>query len=256
VVGSRASAQYVVTEFGVAHLHGKTIRERALSLINIAHPRFRQQLLEEAKQIHYVYADQILPPSIGQLYPEKWETYQIFEEGLKVFFRPIKPTDERALQEFFYSLPDQDIYYRFLSAMRVFPHRDTQAMVNIDYETEMTMVGVLGEIGSEKIIAVGRYILDQKSNLAEVDFAVRTELQRKGMGTFLVHYLAEIARKKGVSGFMAYVLAANRKMLSVFHKTGYVIHSSLEDGVYEINFRFDEPAQQCLTDPPEEEEDG
>ncbi|MBW1982156.1 MAG: GNAT family N-acetyltransferase [Deltaproteobacteria bacterium] len=252
VVGTRASAHYVVTEFGIAHLHGKTIRERALALINIAHPRFRQDLLQEAKELRYVYEDQILPPPYGQLYPEEWETYQIFDDNLKVFFRPIKPTDERALQEFFYALPDEDIYYRFLSAMKVFPHRDTQAMVNIDYEHEMTIVGVVGEIGSETIIAVGRYILDQKTNFAEVDFAVRSEWQRKGIGTFLVHYLCEIARSKGVTGFMAYVLAANRKMLSVFHKTGYVIHSSLEDGVYEIKFRFDEQAQQCLTDPPEE----
>jgi acyl-CoA hydrolase/GNAT superfamily N-acetyltransferase len=244
VVGTRAAAQYVVTEFGIASLHGKTIRERALSLINIAHPRFREQLLEEAKKIRYVYEDQILSPPSGQFYPEQWETQQTFDPELEVFFRPVKPTDERALQEFFYSLPDEDIYYRFLSSMRVFPHRDTQAMVNIDYEGEMTIVGVVGEIGSEKIIAVGRYILDQKSNFAEVDFAVRADSQHKGIGTFLVNYLTEIARCKGVTGFMAYVLAANRKMLSVFRKTGYKIHKSLEDGVFEIKFRFDEPAEE------------
>ncbi|UCG13338.1 MAG: GNAT family N-acetyltransferase [Deltaproteobacteria bacterium] len=244
VVGTRASAQYVVTEFGIAHLHGKTIRERALSLINVSHPRFRQELLEEAKRIRYVYDDQMLSPSFGQFYPEDCETYQTFDSGLKVFFRPIKATDERALQEFFYSLPGEDIYYRFLSSMKVFPHRDTQAMVNIDYETEMTIVGVVGDIGSERIVAVGRYILDQKSNFAEVDFAVRSEVQHKGIGTFLVHYLSKIAQSNGVSGFMAYVLAANRRMLGVFRKTGYVIHSRLEDGIYEINFRFDERAEE------------
>jgi len=241
-VGTRAAAQYVVTEFGVANLHGQTIRERALSLINIAHPRFRQQLLAEAKRIRYLYEDQILSPPSGEYYPEEWETHHNFDPDLEILFRPIKATDERALQEFFYSLPDEDIYYRFLSSMKVFPHRDTQAMANIDYENEMTIVGVVGDIGSEKIIAVGRYILDNESNFAEVDFAVRSEMQHKGVGTFLVRYLTEIARSKGVTGFMAYVLAANRKMLKVFRKTGYVIHRSLEDGVYEIQFRFDEPA--------------
>lgn len=244
VVGTRAAAHYVVTEFGIANLHGKTLRERALSLINIAHPRFREQLLKQAKQIRYVYDDQIISSPLGQFYPEKWERYQAFGSDTEVLFRPIKPTDERALQEFFYSLPDEDIYYRFLSSMRVFPHRDTQAMANIDYENEMTIIGVVGDIGSEKIISVGRYILDQESNFAEVDFAVRSELQHKGIGTFLVCYLTEIARSKGVTGFMAYVLAANRKMLRVFRKTGYVIHRSLEDGIYEIKFRFDEPADE------------
>lgn len=251
VVSSRSVVQFVVTEFGIASLHGKTIRERALALINIAHPKFREKLLEEAKRLRYVYQDQILPPIFEPLYPGQWETHQIFPENEKVFFRPIKPTDERALQEFFYSLPDQDIYYRFLSAMRVFPHRDTQAMCNIDYEQEMAIVGVIGEIGAETIIGLGRYILDQKTNMAEVDFAVRAQWQRKGIGTFLLHYLCEIAKAKGITGFTAYVLASNRKMLSVFHKVGYVIHSTLEDGIYEISFRFDQPAQVCFTEAAE-----
>lgn len=248
VVSSRSTVRYVVTEFGIASLHGKTIRERSLALINIAHPKFRERLLAEAKQFHYVYNDQILPPIYEPLYPGQWETHQIFPGDLRIFFRPIKPTDERALQEFFYSLPDQDVYYRFLSAMRVFPHRNTQSMCNIDYEHEMAIVGVTGEIGNETIIGLGRYILDQKSNHAEVDFAVRTGWQRKGIGTFLLHYLCEIAKSKGITGFSAFVLASNRKMLSVFHKVGYVVRSGLEEGVYEIHFRFDEPAVACITD--------
>jgi len=46
VVTSRGLIRYVVTEYGVAYLHGKTIRERAQSLINIAHPKFREELYE------------------------------------------------------------------------------------------------------------------------------------------------------------------------------------------------------------------
>ncbi len=249
VVTPRSNIEFVVTEFGIAHLFGKTIRERALALINIAHPKFREELLDSAKRVRYVYEDQILPPIYEPLYPGQWETYQIFPpDNQKVFFRPIRPTDERALQEFFYSLPDEDIYYRFLSAMKVFPHRNIQAMVNIDYEHEMAIVGVIGDIGEEKIIALGRYILDQNTNMAEVDFAVRAEWQGKGIGTFLLHYLCEIAKSKGISGFCAYVLASNRRMLSIFYKVGYVVHSHLDGGVYEIYFRFDEPANQCITE--------
>jgi acyl-CoA hydrolase/GNAT superfamily N-acetyltransferase len=248
VMSSRSTVRYIITEFGIAYLHGKTLRERALALINIAHPRFRERLMAEAKRLHYVYDDQILPPIYEPLYPGQWETYQIFPPDHTVFFRPIKPTDERPLQEFFYSLPDQDIYYRFLSAMKVFPHRNTQGMCNIDYEHEMAIVGVTGEIGNEKLIAMGRYILDQKTNIAEVDFAVAAPWQRKGIGTFLLHYLCEIATSKGISGFVAYVLASNRRMLSVFNRVGYVVHSILDEGVYEISFLFDEPALTCLTE--------
>jgi acyl-CoA hydrolase/RimJ/RimL family protein N-acetyltransferase len=248
VVSPRSTVRYVVTEFGIAYLHGKTIRERALALINIAHPRFRERLLAETKSLHYIYEDQILPPIYEPLYPGQWETYQVFPPNEKLFFRPIKPTDERALQEFFYSLPDQDIYYRFLSAMKVFPHRNTQAMCNIDYEHEMAIVAVTGEIGAEKIIAMGRYILDQKTNVAEVDFAVLSEWQRKGIATFLLSFLCEIAKTKGITGFSAYVLAANRPMLNVFNSVGYAVHSKLDEGVYEISFRFDQPALTCRTE--------
>ncbi|MDD5088876.1 MAG: acetyl-CoA hydrolase/transferase C-terminal domain-containing protein, partial [bacterium] len=50
VVTTRADAHYVATEFGVAYLHGKSIRERALELINIAHPKFQDELRFSAKQ--------------------------------------------------------------------------------------------------------------------------------------------------------------------------------------------------------------
>jgi len=54
VVTSRNHVRYVVTEYGVADLYGKTIRQRAQQLISIAHPQFREQLTEEATQLHYL----------------------------------------------------------------------------------------------------------------------------------------------------------------------------------------------------------
>jgi len=50
VVTTRADVHYVVTEYGVAYLHGKNLRERAQALINVAHPKFRDWLTEEAKK--------------------------------------------------------------------------------------------------------------------------------------------------------------------------------------------------------------
>ncbi len=248
VVSSRSNVRYVVTEFGIAHLHGKTIRERALALINIAHPKFRERLLGEAKRLRYVYQDQMLASVFEPLYPGQWETTHVFRGERQVFFRPVKPTDERAIQEFFYTLPDLDVYYRFLSAMRVFPHRNAQSMCNIDYEHEMAIVGVTGEVGNETVIALCRYILDQETNFAEVDFAVRADWQKMGIGSFLIQQLCKIAISKGITGFNAYVLAENRKMLSVFHKSGYTVKTHMEDGIYEISFRFDQPSRACTTD--------
>jgi len=50
VVTSRGLVRYVVTEYGIAYLHGKTIRERAQALIDIAHPKFREELYEFAQK--------------------------------------------------------------------------------------------------------------------------------------------------------------------------------------------------------------
>ena len=251
VVLTRGSVKYVVTEFGAANLHGLSIRERALALINIAHPRFRDKLLIEAKQLKYLYEDQIIHTGIELAYPNQWETWQTFVDDSRVFFRPIKSTDERALQEFFYSLPKEDIYYRFLSNMKVFSHYDTQAMCNIDWEEGAAIVGTIGEIGSERVVAVGRYLKESDSDLAEVDFTVSHEHQRKGIGGFLLHYLTEIAKAQGVEGFTAYVLTSNRKMLSVFHRTGYRVRIRTDNGVFRISFRFDEAVDQCILDPEE-----
>lgn len=54
VVTTRNHIQYVVTEYGIAHLYGKTIRERALALINISHPDYRDELKKQAHELHYI----------------------------------------------------------------------------------------------------------------------------------------------------------------------------------------------------------
>jgi 4-hydroxybutyrate CoA-transferase len=54
VVTTRNHVRYVVTEYGVANLYGKTIRQRAHSLINIAHPMFHDKLMSEAKALNYL----------------------------------------------------------------------------------------------------------------------------------------------------------------------------------------------------------
>lgn len=54
VITTRNHVHYVVTEFGVANLYGKTIRERAQALINVAHPDFKEELTKQARKLHYI----------------------------------------------------------------------------------------------------------------------------------------------------------------------------------------------------------
>ena len=54
VVTTRNHVRFIVTEFGVADLYGKTIRQRAQALVNVAHPEFRDELSRQAKELHYL----------------------------------------------------------------------------------------------------------------------------------------------------------------------------------------------------------
>jgi acyl-CoA hydrolase len=246
VVTTRAGVQYVVTEYGIAYLHGKRIRDRALALIGIAHPDFRESLMSAAQRLNYLPHEVVEIITPKALYPAQWEVTQLFEDGLKVFFRPAKPTDERAVKEFFYSLPRDESYYRFLSTMRVFPHYDVRSMVNIDYHKEMSIVALPGDLEAERVVAIGRFVLDEQTHKAEVDFAVHPDYGRKGIASFLVQLLSEVARTKSARLLTAYVLPGNERVFAVFQKLGFVVETSFTGGVHEIRIRFDQPAQACL----------
>ncbi|HNY66326.1 MAG TPA: GNAT family N-acetyltransferase [Deltaproteobacteria bacterium] len=238
VTVTRGDIHYVVTEYGVAYVHGKSIRDRAMSLINIAHPKFRDELLEAAKKQNYVYKDQILP---AVLYPKQFETYWKDKTGREVFLRPVKPTDERAIQDMVYELPDQDIYTRFFQNLKDFTHKLAMPLAAIDYNDRMAIAAVIGKEepeSREQIVAVGHYIRDPQTNFAEVAFTTHKDWQNRGIGTFLLQYLVRIAKEKNISGFTADVLARNAPMMKVFTKVGHPIKAHLEYGVYEIEIPF------------------
>ena len=117
-------------------------------------------------------------------------------------------------------------------------HEKIQPMVNIDYREEMAIVGLVGEAGDEEMVAIGMFNIDPSINEAEVAFLVRDDWQRRGIGTFLIKKLIDIALEMGLKGFMAEVLVENKKMMYVFHKCGYPVRTKLEDGVYLLNIDF------------------
>jgi GNAT superfamily N-acetyltransferase len=237
VVTSRGDVHYVATEYGIVNLHGMNLRERALSLISISHPDFRDELLNYAKQRHLVHLDQMPMVIPGKFYPIQYEEAAEFD-GEKIFFRPVKPTDEAMEREFFYSLSDESVYYRFFNRIKALPHEKLQPLVNIDYRDEMAIVALKGEPGMEYMVGIGRFMVSSETNIAEAAFLVHDDWQRKGIGTFLLRKLIGIALEMGIKGFSAEVLAENKKMMYVFHKSGYPVEVKLEDGVYSINIDF------------------
>jgi acyl-CoA hydrolase/GNAT superfamily N-acetyltransferase len=237
---NRCDVQYVVTEYGMAYLYGKNIRERAMALISIAHPKFRPWLIEEAKKRNLIYTDQAFMPGKRGEYPEQFEIYRTTGKGYEILLRPVKISDEDLLKDFFYSLSDQSLYRRFMSQRKDMPHERLQEFVVIDYSKEMVILAVLLKGEQELIVGVGQYGILEPTNIADVAFAVRDEYHNRGIGTELLRYLTNLAQRQGLRGFTAEVLLENKPMLHVFEKMGFDMHKTVISGVYELQMTFRE----------------
>jgi acyl-CoA hydrolase/GNAT superfamily N-acetyltransferase len=238
VVTTRGEVHYVVTEYGVAYLHGKSVHERVLALISIAHPKYREQLLKEAIKAHYLRQEMTKVEGRFVVASQEMETTMLLDDGMLVSFRPVHPTDEHSMRDLLYTLSQETVYYRFMTHKSKFSHQQVQNFVYIDHRQDVAIVGTVPEAHGEDIVAVGRYYLDPKSNRAEVAFVIRDDWQNHGIGTFLFNHLVSLAKRSGIAGFTAEVLRDNRRMHNIFNHCGFRVMSSLEEDVYSFQIDF------------------
>ena len=235
---TRGDIHYVVTEYGIAYLHGKSIRERAMALIAIAHPLFRLWLIEEAKRMHLIYPDQAFIPGVQGEYPEELEAWKTTRTGLGILLRPVKISDEPLLKDFFYSLSDESMYQRFISARRDIPHQELQKFAAVDYFQKMVLVATVEEDGIESICGLGQYGINSDMFTADVALVVRDDCQNHGIGGELLAYLTYLAKRQGLLGFTAEVLAGNDPVFHLFKKMGFAVSKRRDSGVYELVAMF------------------
>jgi GNAT superfamily N-acetyltransferase len=162
----------------------------------------------------------------------------VLDDGTQVTFRSIQPTDEPNVKDLFYALSQETIYYRFMSRMKHLPRQALKDFVFINHRSDVAIVGTLPEAFGEEIVAIGRYYLNPKTNLAEVAFVVRDGWQKRGIGTFLLRHLATIAKRNGIRGFTAEVLRANKPMQRVFQKSEFKIVSTPHEDVISFYMEF------------------
>ena len=235
---TRGDIHYVVTEYGIAYLHGKSIRERAMALIAISHPLFRLWLIEEAKRMHLIYPDQAFIPGVQGEYPEDLEAWKTTRTGLGILLRPVKISDEPLLKDFFYSLSDESMYQRFISARRDIPHQELQKFAAVDYFQKMVLVATVEEDGIESICGLGQYGINSDMFTADVALVVRDDCQNHGIGGELLAYLTYLAKRQGLLGFTAEVLAGNDPVFHLFRKMGFAVSKRRDSGVYELVAMF------------------
>ena len=238
VTFTRGDVHYVVTEYGIAYLHGKNIREHAMDLIAIAHPKFRLWLIEEARKLLLIYKDQAFIPGANGVYPVALETFRTTRDGLNILLRPVKIGDEPLMKDFFYALSDESMYRRFMSVRMDMPHKRLQEFGVVDYANSMMILAIVEGDGKETIAAIRQYEINEKVHTAEVALVVKDMYQKMGVGYDLLTYLTRLARRRGLLGFTAEVLVENKPMLDLFKNMGFDTEKRNEEGVYEMRMTF------------------
>ncbi|WP_457558747.1 GNAT family N-acetyltransferase [Candidatus Harpocratesius sp.] len=232
---------YVITEYGIAYLRGKTIRERILQMIGIAHPKFRQELLDQAKAMNKIYKDQQIPTTkdgVVVIYPDKIWNYSP-KNGSTIHFRAVQPTDEREIQDLYYRLSPEDRISRFFTFIRKFDHSLTQSRIICDYQNSYVIVGIVGNIEEKNIIAMGEYYLQKDTGLVEIGLTVDQEYRNLGIGKFILLKLCEIAQEKGFLGLTGDVLMKNHAMIHLLKNLPYNVVFQGQGESVEFFAKFD-----------------
>ena len=236
----RESVYMIATEYGVANLKWKTLRERAQAMIDIAHPDDRQLLMEQAKKGKLLYSNQIFISNSAHLYPTHIACNTTFKGGVPIRFRAIKPSDEEQMRRFFYRFSDEAKFYRFFYSVKTMDHDKMQEYINVDYNKEMSIVGLSGKPGDQTIVAEARFVMDDRSYYGEVAFLIDDSFQGIGIGSYMLDLLIQLAKEQGLMGLTAEVLSDNLPMKKVFEKANYPMEAQLENGVYVLTMHFND----------------
>ncbi|HYA43763.1 MAG TPA: GNAT family N-acetyltransferase [Syntrophobacteraceae bacterium] len=218
VATTRGDVNFVVTEYGIAELGGKSIYQRVVELAQIAHPEFREQLIDEAKNYHYIFSDQLPPHHEDLIFLEGYRSSLRLSTGETIEFRPLLPSDEFEFRNFFYSLKAETVYHRYFYNRKLFSHQDIQEQwANVDYRKSISLVGLVSRGGHKEIIAIGTYA-EAEEGRAEFGLVIHEDFQGRGLGTHLLGALEKIAMENGYRGFTAVVLADNARMIHIIRK--------------------------------------
>ena len=164
-------------------------------------------------------------------YPREWEADVLLTDGGVAHLRPIRPSDAERLVAFYDRVSPESKYLRFFAPYPRLSERDVVRFTHVDYVDRVAFILTLGE----EMIAVGRYDRIEGAT-AEVAFLIEDAHQGRGIGQLLLEHLAEAARERGITRFVAEVLPQNRRMAQVFADAGYRVSKGIEDGVLNVEF--------------------
>jgi acyl-CoA hydrolase/RimJ/RimL family protein N-acetyltransferase len=220
---ARTDVHYVVTEHGIAYLFGKSIRERATALIELAHPQFRPELFAQAQAMGYIPTAQTLQNM--HAYPVEEEQTVTLKDGREVMLRPALSSDAQGIRDLFHHLSEADVYTRFFHHVRGLSDAEVQRLCNVNYETEVAFVATVGPREEATIVGQACYFINPSNNLADTAYMVHPDWQSHGLGSALQKCITQHAAKRGVRGFVADVLPGNTRMLRLAQKSPHAVRA-------------------------------
>lgn len=154
-------------------------------------------------------------------------------DGSRVEVRPIEPDDKDALRAAFDRLSVQSRYERFMSPLDQMTPSMLRYFTEVDHVDHEALVAFDPDSG--RLIGVARYVRDDKDpETAEAAITVADDWHGRGLGTALLHELADTARSNDVKRFSAFVLARNDDMIDMLFRLGRANVVDRHQGVVEL----------------------
>ncbi len=157
------------------------------------------------------------------------------KDGRKAIIRRIQPNDTALLVDMWHHLSDETKRLRFHAHPKNLPDDElwkrAMALAKLDPARQVAVVAVIQDDDGEHAVGVARLSRATPSDtLAETAVVVRDDYQQIGLGTHLLHNLAEIARAMGITKFEAWVLAENRPVMEIIRRFGFPIGMDTRQG--------------------------
>jgi acetyl coenzyme A synthetase (ADP forming)-like protein len=165
----------------------------------------------------------------------------ILREGRTLRLRPPAAADADGVVALFSRLSERSLYFRFHNVPRI-SEALAEPFLDPDWGTRGSLIGVVGENGGERVVALGTWVRLRDPRRAEVAFAVDDDYQGRGVGTRLLEQLAVLAAAAGIEEFVAEVLAENQAMLRVFSEAGFATTRDFAGRVVEVRFPIEATA--------------
>ncbi|MDO8635460.1 MAG: GNAT family N-acetyltransferase, partial [Dehalococcoidia bacterium] len=169
-------------------------------------------------------------------YPSQYETEVLLKDGSKIRLRPIRKDDAKRWLGFMSRLGASARYLRFRHIPEQVSLEDAVRFCTVDYTNSFAFVAEVLRDQRSDIVAVGRYYRLPGRSSAEITMAIEDTFQRKGIGTQLVEWLANVARENDITTFEADILIENKQMMSLLMSYGFHVTSELEAGVSHVSF--------------------